>query len=249
MLSLIDRYWYPNTDWQSIYFKDYASMVKANVDISGGSDRLQYFVNAGYVYQGGMYNTEPKSQLGYDPQAKMNRYNFRSNIDYSFSKWIKASFDLSSFIEKVNATNGVESAVWGDATTARPTSPGPLTVAGFKVRENGTDSEGNVLVHDVRPGQVAVSYTHLTLPTNGNMNRSGYNLQTRSGVNAIASLNVDLGFITKGLSLKGLASFESRSNNVTTALKGFVTYKYERKPAGLDPVSYTHLTLPTNREV
>ena len=130
----VDRYWYPNTDWQSIYFKDYASMVKANVDISGGSDRLQYFVNAGYVYQGGMYNTEPKSQLGYDPQAKMNRYNFRSNIDYSFSKWIKASFDLSSFIEKVNGTNGVESAVWGDAIPARPTSPGPLRVSGLTVR-------------------------------------------------------------------------------------------------------------------
>lgn len=235
----VDRYWYPNTDWQSIYFKDYASMVKANVDISGGSDRLQYFVNAGYVYQGGMYNTEPKSQLGYDPQAKMNRYNFRSNIDYSFSKWIKASFDLSSFIEKVNGTNGVESAVWGDAITARPTSPGPLTVAGFKVRENGTDSEGNVLVHDVRPGQVVHDPVQTLESGYGNMNRSGYNLQTRSGVNAIASLNVDLGFITKGLSLKGLASFESRSNNVTTALKGFVTYKYERKPAGLDEPIYT----------
>lgn len=237
--SVSDRYWYPNTDWQSIYFKDYASMVRANVDISGGSERLQYFINAGYVYQGGMYNTEPKSQLGYDPQAKMNRYNFRSNIDYSFNSRVKASFDLSSFIEKVNGTNGVQEALWGDAITARPTSPGPLTVAGFNVRENGTDAEGNVLVHEVRAGQVVHDPAQTLQSGYGNMNRSGYSLQTRSGVNAIGTLNVDLGFITKGLNAKGLVSFESRSNNITSALKGFVTYKYERHPSGLDEPIYT----------
>ena len=234
-----DRYWYPNTDWQSIYFKDYASMVRANVDISGGSDRLQYFINAGYLYQGGMYNTEPKSQLGYDPQAKMNRYNVRSNIDYSFSNWIKASFDLSSFIEKVNGTNGVQAAMWADAVTARPTSPGPLTVAGFIVRENGTDAEGNVLVHEVKPGQIVHDPVQTVESGYGHMNRSGYRLDTRSGVNAIGSLNVDLGFITKGLSAKGLVSFESRSSNITSAVKGFVTYKYERHPSGLNEPIYT----------
>lgn len=234
-----DRYWYPNTDWQSIYFKDFASMVRTNVDISGGSERLQYFVNAGYIYQGGMYNTEPKSQLGYDPQAKMNRYNFRSNIDYSFNRRVRASFDLSSYIEKVNGTNGVQEALWGDAITARPTSPGPLTVAGFNVRENGTDAEGNVLVHEVKPGQVVHDPAQTLQSGYGNMNRSGYSLQTRSGVNAIGTLNVDLGFITKGLNAKGIVSFESRSNNITSASKGFVTYKYERHPSGLDEPIYT----------
>ncbi|MDD3077592.1 MAG: TonB-dependent receptor [Paludibacter sp.] len=234
-----DRYWYPNIDWQSIYFKNYAPMVRANVDISGGSEKLQYFINSGYIYQGGMYNTESESLLGYDPQAKMNRYNFRSNIDYSFNKRIKASFDLSSFIEKVNGTNGIESALWADAITARSTSPGPLTVAGFNVRESGTDSEGNVLVHAVRAGQVVQDPTQTVQSGYGNMNRSGYKLETRSGVNAISTLNVDLGFLTQGLSAKGLVSFESRGNDVIYALKGFVTYKFDRNPSGLDEPVYT----------
>lgn len=128
------RYWYPNTDWADIYFKDHSSMVQANVNVSGGSDKLQYFVNAGYVYQGGMYNTESSKQLGYDSQAKMNRYNLRANIDYTFSPIVKASLDVSSYIEKVNGTNGDNSTVWGDAITARTTSPGPLTQAGMYVR-------------------------------------------------------------------------------------------------------------------
>lgn len=227
------RYWYPNTDWSSIYFKDHASMVQANVNVSGGSDKLQYFVNAGYVYQGGMYNTESTKTLGYDSQAKMNRYNLRANIDYQFSSMVKASLDVSSFIEKVNGTNGDNGSIWGDAITARTTSPGPLTEAGMYVRGDGTDADGNVLVHEVRPGQVVHDPVQTLQSGYGNMNRSGYQLQTRSGVNAIATLNVDLAKLTPGLSLRGVVSFESRGTNTNTALKGFVTYKFDRKPTAV----------------
>ncbi|WP_290097610.1 SusC/RagA family TonB-linked outer membrane protein, partial [uncultured Duncaniella sp.] len=65
------RYWYPDTDWGDVYLKDHSNMVQANVNISGGSKKLKYFASAGYVYQGGMYKTESKDQLGYDPQSKM----------------------------------------------------------------------------------------------------------------------------------------------------------------------------------
>ncbi len=227
------RYWYPNTDWADIYFKDHSSMVQANVNVSGGSDKLQYFVNAGYVYQGGMYNTESSKQLGYDSQAKMNRYNLRANIDYTFSPIVKASLDVSSYIEKVNGTNGDNSTVWGDAITARTTSPGPLTQAGMYVRGDGTDESGNVFVHPVRAGQVVHDPVQTLQSGYGNMNRSGYMLETRSGLNAIATLNVDLERLTKGLSLRGIVSFESRGRNRNTALKGFVTYKFDRKPTAL----------------
>jgi len=227
------RYWYPNTDWGNIYFKDNASMVQANVNVSGGTDKLQYFVNAGYVYQGGMYNTESSKVLGYDSQAKMNRYNLRANIDYQFSPMVRASLDVSSFIEKVNGTNGNNEAVWGDAITARTTSPGPLTEEGMYVRGNGTDDDGNVLVYGVRPNQVLHDPVQTLQSGYGNMNRSGYKLETRSGVNAIATLNVDLAKLTPGLSLRGVVSFESRGTNTTSALKGFVTYKFDRKPTAV----------------
>lgn len=241
-------YWYPNTDWSDIYFKDNSSMVQANVNVSGGTDKLQYFVNAGYVYQGGMYKTEDSKTLGYDPQAKMNRYNLRANIDYQFSSWVKASIDVSSFIEKVNGTNGNEPAVWGDAITARTTAPYPLTPAGQYVRGDGTDAAGNAILNPVRPGQIVLDPVQTLQSGYGNMNRSGYNLDTRSGVNAIATLNVDLGKLTEGLSLRGVVSFESRGNNTNTALKGFTTYKFERSPAGLkdpsDPTKDYVLNLP-----
>ncbi|MDE5786724.1 MAG: SusC/RagA family TonB-linked outer membrane protein, partial [Duncaniella sp.] len=122
------RYWYPDTDWGKVYLKDHSNMVQANVNITGGSKKLKYFASAGYVYQGGMYKTESKDALGYDPQSKMNRYNIRTNLDYKFNNWISASLDVSSFIKKTNqaAANmaGANTAGlrWA-ALTSKPTVP------------------------------------------------------------------------------------------------------------------------------
>ena len=77
----VDPDFYPNNNWQDILFRDYAPMTRANMNVSGGSDKLQYFVSAGYLHQGGMFNVEPKSRLGYNAQSSLDRYNFRSNID------------------------------------------------------------------------------------------------------------------------------------------------------------------------
>lgn len=232
-------YWYPNTDWGSIFFKDHASMVQANVNVSGGSEKVQYFVNVGYVNQGGMYNAEPKSTLGYDPQARLNRYNLRSNIDYKFSSVVKASLDISSYIEKINGTLGTQDAMWADAITSRPTTPGPLTMPGYQLREDATDAQGNVLTHDVVPGQVIQDPSQTLQPAYANMNRSGYQLVTRAGVNAIGTLNVDLGFLTKGLSVRGMVSFQGRGTSSVHGTKSYVIYRYERNPAGLDFPVYT----------
>lgn len=216
-----DRYWYPNTNWQEILFKDYASMVRANVDVSGGSDRLQYFVNAGYLYQGGMFNTESKSKLGYNPQSTLNRYNLRSNLDYTFSRYVKASLNLSSFIEKVNGTNGLKNVIYADGMSSSPTAPGPVTSSDYLVQ---VESE----MRPARPDQVLHDPSQPTQSAFGNLNRRGYYLETRSGLNAIANLDVDLSFLTQGLSAKGLVSFESRNNSVMVANKSFVQYDFSR---------------------
>lgn len=221
-----DRYWYPNTNWQNIMFKDHSSMVRANVDISGGTDRLQYFVNAGYLYQGGMFNTESKKKLGYDPQSKLNRYNFRSNIDYTFSKHVKASIDLSSYIEKANRTNGVQDAMWADALTARPTSPGPVTSSEYMYYS----TDGFIRAKD---DMVLYDKDQTANSCFGQLNRTGYNTSTRSGVNAVGTLNVDLDFITPGLSVKGIVSFESRSIATVFGKKSFAMYIFERDKTAL----------------
>lgn len=65
------HYMYPNHDWYREIFKKWSPQSRVNINISGGTEKLQYFVNASYLHQGGNLHTEPKSKLGYDPQARM----------------------------------------------------------------------------------------------------------------------------------------------------------------------------------
>ncbi len=93
--------YYANTDWFDVMFKDRAVMSRYNANLSGSSKRVKYFVNVGMLNQGGMMNTESRSKLGYDPQFKLNRYNFRSNLDIRVVDWIKADLKIAGYIDKV----------------------------------------------------------------------------------------------------------------------------------------------------
>ncbi len=238
------RYWYPDTDWSKIYLNDHSNMVQANVNVSGGSKKLKYFVSAGYVYQGGMYKTESEDKLGYDPSSNMNRYNIRANLDYNFNSWISASLDVSSYIKKWNqaASNmaGATSAElrW-NALTSKPTVAGPLTIDGtpenkFVVREGLLD-DGTLGVHYV-VGDRIVQDPELSLAQSayGQLNRSGYKMILDASVNGIGTLNFNLDAITKGLSARGVISFETYSQAVTLGSKTFSGYLYDLNPGGYD---------------
>lgn len=234
------RFWYPDTNWGDIYLKDHSNMVQANVNLSGGTKKLRYFASAGYVYQGGMYNTESKSFLGYDPQSKMNRYNIRTNLDYTFNSWLSASFDVSSNIKKTNqAASNMAGADTShlrlSAVTSKATVPGPTTIAGdetnhFIVKDSGTQGwhyvNGNMLVQDKDQSLAQMAY--------GQLNRSGYRLLVEASANAIGTLNFNLDGITKGLSARAVISFETYANQLTQGSRQFSGYLYDLHPGGYE---------------
>lgn len=236
------RYFYPDTDWSSIYLRDHSNMVQSNVNLSGGSKKLKYFASAGYVYQGGMYRTESKKQLGYDPGSSMNRYNIRTNLDYKFNNVVSASLDVSSAIRKTNqaASNQAGNDMSGlrhAALTSKATSPGPLSPSdnldGLFAVLDGTDTNGNLIYHGVKPNHIVQDYES-TLAQNcyGLLNRSGYKLLVEASANAIATVNFNLDAVTKGLSAKGVLSFETYSTELTLGTKSFAGYRYTLNPGG-----------------
>ncbi len=79
---------YPDMDWPSIIFKPASLQTNNNVNISGGTDIVKYFVSVGYLRQDGMFNTfgsDVNYNFGYD------RYNYRANIDVDVTKSTKIS--------------------------------------------------------------------------------------------------------------------------------------------------------------
>lgn len=230
------QFWYPNNDWSKLLLKDHSSMVQANVNISGGSKKLKYFVSAGYVYQGGMYKTESTDKLGYDPSPHMNRYNLRSNFDYKFNDVISASLDVATYLKKYNGPTGMADLNGARiaAVTQRPTTVGPLVIDGIWARNynNLTNEDGSIMLIPASVGQTICDPTQTIAQTPwGNMNRGGYYMATEAQVNTIATLNLNFDRWVKGLSARALLSFESFASTRTTGSKTFRGYKYDLNPS------------------
>lgn len=206
------RYLYPDHDYYREYISRYTPQTRINMNVSGGTDKVKYFVNAGYLHQGGNLNTEPESVLGYDSSSWMDRFNFRANLDFQITESLKSFLNVASYIEKVNMP-----AAWlygGDtawmmtdllyqAQTILPITPGPTTIGGFGV------APGQI----VDPGYMDRSAFEI-------MNRMGYRREVRSNLNSSFGLEWDLSkSVTKGLNVKGMISYDTRATSAEDGIQ------------------------------
>ncbi|RKD13306.1 SusC/RagA family TonB-linked outer membrane protein [Pelobium manganitolerans] len=96
---------YPNVDWDSYLFKDYATSQNANLNISGGTEKVKYFASADYLNEGDLFRTFENGR-GYQPGYGFNRLNMRSNLDFKLSK-------TTSLAANVSGSRGVKKMPWG----------------------------------------------------------------------------------------------------------------------------------------
>lgn len=79
-----DPIMYPSMDWKKYIFNDVYLQSKNNINISGGSDNVKYFISIGYLYQNGLLKELPGQK--YDNNYRYDRYNYRANIDAKLTK-------------------------------------------------------------------------------------------------------------------------------------------------------------------
>src|SRR5690606_34505861 len=95
--------------------------TRTNFNISGGDKQVKYFVNVGAINQGGNYNAEKNSD--YDPNARYERYNFRSNIDVDFNDQFSIGLKLNGAIQDIRRPNATVQNIFITALTVSPTTP------------------------------------------------------------------------------------------------------------------------------
>lgn len=204
---------YCDNDYYRMYLKSNTPQTRANANISGGTDFVNYFVNVGYIHQGGNLNTESPDYLGYDPQCYMNRLSLRSNLDFHITKNLTASLNIASYAENVNMPavgdlyGGRQSWMITDiiyqSQTILPISPGPVTDPRF-----GDVSDG------------VVGYNYLDRSAYEIINRRGFHTNKRKNLNTQFSVNWDLGeLVTKGLSVNGMAAYDTYNIGVLEGRK------------------------------
>ena len=96
--SRVNSLRYPDNDWFDLLMKKCASTVNANFNISGGTERVKYFVSLGYTHEGSIIkqlHDWKNTSFNYD------RVNYRSNLDFKLTSSTKLSV-------KVGGTLGIQ---------------------------------------------------------------------------------------------------------------------------------------------
>lgn len=75
-------YFYRVWDVKDVMFKKYTPQQTQNIQVTGGSDKINYFISAGYNSQGGILKINPDN---------MQKYNITAGVDVQATKWLDLS--------------------------------------------------------------------------------------------------------------------------------------------------------------
>ncbi|SMD13260.1 TonB-dependent receptor [Pedobacter nyackensis] len=107
-----------NYNWTKEYYKKYALHQKHNVNLSGGGEKSQYYVNAGLFDQPGAYSW---GDDGY------KRYNILANLTTQVNNWMSFNFSTKYARDKTDVPLGVvglpRTYTWSQFTNFWPTMP------------------------------------------------------------------------------------------------------------------------------
>ncbi|WP_164111591.1 MULTISPECIES: SusC/RagA family TonB-linked outer membrane protein [Sphingobacterium] len=78
---------YPNTKHYDNIIKPWSLMQTNNLNVSGGSENVNYFLSGGYLLQDAIYKSDG---------VNLNRFNIRSNVDITVADHLRVGLDLAS---------------------------------------------------------------------------------------------------------------------------------------------------------
>jgi len=222
---------YPTRNMVDEFIRKGAPMQKVNLNISGGTKRMKYFTTVGYLHQEGIFKTEKFDEYDYDPASKANRVNFRSNFDIDITKGLRMFLNVSGYMQAKNDPVVVPfNGSYLNDINGYSIVMGSLFITPNNYM-NDLTPDGEVLTNSLKGGNIAnVPY--------GMLNRSGFRNTQTNKVTTTLGLEGDLDFITKGLSVKVVASYDSFSSNQQVRQRSFKLYEAVADPESEDGVSY-----------
>lgn len=212
-----DPYGHPNTDFLAQLLRKYSGKTTYNLNISGGNKVTKYFINAGYLDQGGVYKDFDNDD--YDANARYKRYNFRSNIDVNLTKDMTVELDLAGRIEHRHFPGTSAATIFGSIYRHPPTSY-PLFTPDGKFGGSSAFSDNPA----------------------GLISRTGYTDGYTSAIQGTFRLSRKLNWITPGLSANISFAFDNSSIFNRGRTQNFAVYIYNPTTAAFDKKSGTNDT-------
>jgi len=95
---------YPNVDWKKALFADMGWSQRASLSIRGGTNFVKYFGSLAYLNENDMFRQYDNPFKTYEPSYAFNRFNFRSNFDFSLTKTTDFKVNLSGYFSQKNTS-------------------------------------------------------------------------------------------------------------------------------------------------
>lgn len=186
-------------DWTGLVFSDFSPQTQHDVSISGGSEKVKYYVGLGYFFQEGFFRS---GDLNY------NKFNLRSNVSAKVTKGVTFDLNISGFADERHTpyTSSVDLIrnYWKQGTLFAAYADPEQTMLNY----DGLDLQQNT---------IAMMTSDI----------SGYKKYRQKQFQSSASVTVDLGAYTdalQGLSLKGMVSYDYRMDNNEAYRKSYNLY-------------------------
>ena len=90
---------YPDINWVDYCLNKTTIQTQNNVNITGGTKSVRYFISLGNFTQGGLFK---EFDLPYHLDYRYNRFNYRSNLDIDVTKSTILSFNMGGEMDNAN---------------------------------------------------------------------------------------------------------------------------------------------------
>ena len=212
-LTGVDAMLYPNVDWYDEVLNSTAPAQRYNVSVRGGTKRMRYYASAELYDQQGLVKDLSNDAYGNSSSPSFRRYAFRANIDFFLIKDLTVSVNFGTRFEERGGPNSNESSGYSEIFYEMNHTPGWLFPVSAQV-QNGEKTETIY-------GGTSQYQNNIV----GRLAEAGFYRATNTinETNFIADYKMD--WLTPGLSVKGMLSFDYDSYNRKLYSKSFATYQ------------------------
>ncbi|WP_343556339.1 TonB-dependent receptor [Sphingobacterium sp.] len=188
---------HPSTDWYDAVIANSAPMTQHDLNISGGTDNVKYYVSGQYLKQDYLFKDSP---------FNFNQKNLRSNVDVKITRDFKVSLDLAGRnedryapLDNSNANGGIFMGILGQY---------PIIAARYP---NGFYGSGN---------------TAGSSPLLRAGDKPGYTKELSYYAQATATAELKMPWITEGLSLTAYAGLDNTFWQYKSLSRPYDAYQY-----------------------
>ena len=209
---------FPSMNWADYIMKDVTLQQQHNINISGGNNKVRYFISAGMFTQDGLFK-----QFGadYDFGYQYQRFNYRANVDLNVTKTTLLSVNVAGKVDDKSAprtgqgSGGMIKAIYQATPFVSPgIVDGRYIINSASINDNLNFEQNKQNMLPFIGSSPMTYYAYQPGAFQDNANKLSFDL----------ILDQKLDFITKGLSAKLKGSYNSSFSSRRTITAEVANY-------------------------